>query len=160
MLCSHTAVNVCAQWCMMNPCHALASTAVPRMTNGRATGDNCRGSPTNILSMGFVDQPVPECSSTMLRFTHSNLLGTIGQTGCCITHSGSLLPETTFGPQHRTSSNPSAIGGFELPPAQFALDRRGIDCAHEFMISQLLLRAERACRQRGGLSGWRTVRAI
>jgi len=46
------ATNNTLQWCMMNPCHALASTAVKRMTNGRATGDNCRGNPANILSMG------------------------------------------------------------------------------------------------------------
>eukprot|EP00041_Stephanoeca_diplocostata_P000680 m.16150 g.16150 ORF g.16150 m.16150 type:complete len:887 (-) comp10906_c0_seq3:429-3089(-) len=40
------------QWCMMNPCHALHSTLVHTMTNGRATSDNCRGSAHNIQSMG------------------------------------------------------------------------------------------------------------
>lgn len=44
--------KVSLQWCMMNPCHALQSTLVKAMTNGRATGDNCRGSSNNIASMG------------------------------------------------------------------------------------------------------------
>ncbi len=46
------ATNTSLQWCMMNPCHALASTQVKQMTNGRGTGDNCRGNSKNIESMG------------------------------------------------------------------------------------------------------------
>lgn len=46
------AAGVTLQWCMMNACHALQSTLVHTMTNGRATGDNCRNGPHNIESMG------------------------------------------------------------------------------------------------------------
>lgn len=46
------AAGVTLQFCMMNACHALHSTLVQTMTNGRATGDNCRGDPFNIRPMG------------------------------------------------------------------------------------------------------------
>ena len=34
--------NMSIQFCMMNPCHALQSTLMKQMTNGRATWDNHR----------------------------------------------------------------------------------------------------------------------
>ena len=87
--------NVSLQFCMMNPCHALQSTLVKQLTNGRATWDNHREY-NGVFTMGQNSLLYWSLGFFASRDNVWSSANTVNQTGCveggaaCFQHNAAL----------------------------------------------------------------------